>query len=365
MRPLILAVTGPTAAGKTDLAMQLSRHLPIELINMDSAQIYRDMDIGTAKISEQEQRDYPHHLMNILSPEESYSAAQFVEDVNELVPLINARGRVPLLVGGTILYYKALIDGLADLPPADYALREELRNIVAEQGHQVLRDELARTDPELAAQVQGKDTQRLVRFVEIARLTGRAPSELFAEQKNTAKKPPFRFFHIAFFPTDRAWLHARIERRFDAMLAEGLVDEVKYLRQNYALRPDMPSMRCAGYRQVWDYLHGEYDHLPPNKNNKHTNTAYQEMRDRGVFATRQLAKRQLTWLRKIPADITIDNSINNDIDNELIENIIEQVRQAIGKDNLAKNNFKANLARDNLTKDNLSGNKLDGDTNDT
>lgn len=326
-RPLILAVTGPTAAGKTDLAMTLSRHFPIELINMDSAQIYRGMDIGTAKISTQEQRDYPHHLMDILSPEDSYSAAQFVEDVHALVPQINARGHVPLLVGGTILYYKALLDGLADLPTADHALREELRSIIAEHGHQALRDELARIDPELAAQVQGKDSQRLVRFVEIARLTGRAPSQLFAAQKNAAKKSPFRFFHIAFFPADRAWLHARIERRFDAMLADGLLDEVRHLRQTYALRPDLPSMRCAGYRQVWDYLQGAYDDLPPNKNNKPTNTAYQEMRDRGVFATRQLAKRQLTWLRKIPADISIDDAEQIDIGD-----IIRRVRHAIAGD---------------------------------
>lgn len=311
-RPLILAVTGPTAAGKTDLAMALSRRFPIELINMDSAQVYRDMDIGTAKISAEEQRQYPHHLMNILSPTESYSAAQFVEDVSELVPQINARGNVPLLVGGTPLYYKALLDGLADLPSADYALREQLRATIAEHGHDALREELVAIDPELAEQVQGKDTQRLVRFVEIARLTARAPSELFAEQKNAPKKQPFRFFHICFFPEDRAWLHARIARRFDMMLDAGLVNEVKTLREKYPLTPDMPSMRCAGYRQVWEFLDGGYDNLPPQKNNKPSNTPMQEMRDRGIFATRQLAKRQLTWLRKISADITIADAENID-----------------------------------------------------
>lgn len=311
-KPLIIAVTGPTAAGKTDLAMALTQHFPIELINMDSAQIYRDMDIGTAKISEAEQRDYPHHLMNILSPEESYSAARFVEDVTRLATEIHARGKLPLLVGGTILYYKALIDGLADLPPADEALREVLRQTVATQGHEALRTELAAIDPELAAQVQGKDTQRLVRFVEIARLTGKPPSELFAEQharqqegQQTAN--PFRFFHICFFPDNRAWLHERIERRFDMMLTAGLIDEVKNLREKYCLDLSKPSMRCAGYRQVWEYLDGAFDHLPPTKNNKPTQTAYQEMRNRGIFATRQLAKRQLTWLRKIPADITLND----------------------------------------------------------
>lgn len=304
-KPLILAVTGPTAAGKTDLAIALTKHFPIELINMDSAQVYRDMNIGTAKISPEEQRDYPHHLMNILSPEETYSAAQFVEDVTQLTAEINARGNIPLVVGGTILYYKALTEGLANLPDADHELRETLRAIIADKGHDALREELASVDPELANKVQGNDTQRLVRFVEIARLTGKAPSELFAEQHNSPNSSPFDFFHIAFFPEDRAWLHERIEHRFDMMLDEGFIDEVKSLREKYTLTLDSPSMRCAGYRQVWEYLEGAFDQLPPNKNNKHTNTPQQEMRDRGVFATRQLAKRQLTWLRKIPADITI------------------------------------------------------------
>lgn len=322
--PLILAVTGPTAAGKTDLAIELTRHFPIELINMDSAQIYRDMDIGTAKISIAEQRDYPHHLMNILSPTDSYSAAQFVDDVSTLVPQINARGNIPLVVGGTILYYKALLDGLADLPPANHELRTELRTIIATQGHNTLRQELASIDPELAAQIQGKDTQRLVRFIEIARLSGRPPSTLFAEQQRRSADSPFRFFHLCFFPEKRAWLHERIERRFDIMLDNGLIEEVKKLRETYVLNANMPSMRCAGYRQVWDYLEGAFNDLPPKKHNKHTNTPIQEMRDRGIFATRQLAKRQLTWLRKIPADITIGDAESIDI-----PEIINQVRQAI------------------------------------
>ncbi len=321
---LIITVTGPTAAGKTDLAMRLTEQFPIELINMDSAQIYRDMDIGTAKISAEEQQQYPHHLMNILSPEETYSAARFVEDVQQLAADIHARGNIPLLVGGTILYYKALIDGLADLPDADYELREELRQCIAEHGHQALRDELAAIDPILASQVQGKDTQRLVRFVEIARLTGRAPSELFAEQQS--EQSPYQFFHIAFFPTNRAWLHQRIEQRFDMMLEMGLVDEVKKLQSMYQLDASLPSMRCAGYRQVWDYLAGEFDNLPPRKNNKPHNSPEQEMRDRGIFATRQLAKRQLTWLRKIPADITITNPEQYDFD--AIVNAIQTALQS-------------------------------------
>ncbi|PIE45774.1 MAG: tRNA (adenosine(37)-N6)-dimethylallyltransferase MiaA [Gammaproteobacteria bacterium] len=311
-QPLILAVTGPTAAGKTGLAMYLADHLPIELINMDSAQIYRDMNIGTAKITPLEQQRYPHHLMDICSPQDSYSAARFAEDVTRLVPLINARGNLPLVVGGSLLYYKALIDGLAKLPAADEALRLELHNIIASQGPQILYDELARIDPQSAAHIQGQDTRRLVRFIEIARLTGRPPSELFAEQKQQKTQPknrqgsPWQFFHITFFPDDRAWLHQRIEQRFDLMLAAGFVDEVKQLRQKYQLDLSKPSMRCAGYRQIWEYLEGRYDNLPARKNNKPGNTASQEMRDRGIFATRQLAKRQLTWLRKIPADITID-----------------------------------------------------------
>lgn len=301
----LLAVTGPTAAGKTQLAIDLSEHFPIELINMDSAQIYRDMDIGTAKITAEEQQQYPHHLMSILSPEQSYSAAQFVEDVTQLAADIHARGKIPLVVGGTILYYKALTDGLADLPVANPTLREELRTIITQQGHQQLLAELAAADPQLAAKIQGRDSQRLVRFVEILRLTGRAPSKLFAEQKQQQKNSPFQHFHIAFFPENRAWLHHRIEQRFDLMLAAGLVDEVIQLKTKYHLNSNMPSMRCAGYRQVWDYLEGVYDNLPPSKQNKPKNTPYQEMRDRGIFATRQLAKRQLTWLRKIPTDIII------------------------------------------------------------
>lgn len=300
--PLIIAITGPTASGKTDLAIQLAKHFSVELINMDSAQIYRDMNIGTAKITEKEQQQYPHHLMNILTPEQRYSAAQFCRDVSRLVPEIDARGKVPVLVGGTLLYYKALLDGLADLPAADPALRRLLHQEIAEHGYQKLHAELVAIDPELAGKIQGNDTQRLVRFVEIARLTGQAPSRQF---RQTTVKSPFQFFHICFFPENRAWLHARIEKRFDQMLEQGLIEEVKQLRETYQLSPELPSMRCAGYRQVWDYLNGQYDDLSADKHNQAQNTPWQEMRNRGIFATRQLAKRQLTWLRKIPADITI------------------------------------------------------------
>lgn len=309
----LIAVTGPTAAGKTQLAIELSQQFPIELINMDSAQIYRDMDIGTAKITAEEQQLYPHHLMNILSPEETYSAANFAADVAQLAAEIQARGHIPLVVGGTILYYRALTEGLADLPAANLSLRAALRAEITANGHQALRDELAAKDPELAAKIQGKDSQRLVRFVEILRLSGKPPSELFAAQQRQQANSPFRHFHIAFFPTDRAWLHERIERRFDMMLAQGLIDEVIALKEKYQLNNSLPSMRCAGYRQVWDYLAGEYDSLPLNKNNKPQNTPYQEMRDRGVFATRQLAKRQLTWLRKTPADMVIETPENYDL----------------------------------------------------
>ncbi|MPV86073.1 tRNA (adenosine(37)-N6)-dimethylallyltransferase MiaA [Ostreibacterium oceani] len=325
VKPLVLAVTGPTAAGKTDLAIQLSECFPIELINMDSAQIYQSMDIGTAKISPELRARYPHHLMDIISPEAHYSVAQFVTDVNDLVAQITQRGNIPLLVGGTMLYYKALIDGLATLPAADSSLRKQLHHTLAQHGHQALRDELSQIDAALAASIQGNDTQRLIRFVEIARLTGRAPSELFAEQQAPAS---FHFFHIAFFPDNRQWLHQRIEQRFDAMLALGLVDEVRALQRQYTLSAEHPSMRCAGYRQVWQYLAGEYDHIQRTRQHNKTNTAWEEMRERGIFATRQLAKRQLTWLRKIPADIiipdplkvdflTIKSAINAKIDAEI------------------------------------------------
>ncbi len=323
-RPLILAVTGPTAAGKTDLAIALTRHFPIELINMDSAQIYRGMDIGTAKISPEEQRQYPHHLMSFLSPEQRYSAAEFVDDVSALAPAIHARGHIPLVVGGTPLYYKALTEGLAALPAADEALRQSLRTLVAKHGHAALRQELARIDPDMAEQVQGNNTQRLIRLVEIARLTGRAPSAIFRQQQQSAPASPFRFFHLCFFPEDRAALHARIALRFEQMLDKGLIDEVKRLRQTHQLSPDLPSMRCAGYRQVWAYLQGDYDDLPATKNNKARNTPYEELRDRGIFATRQLAKRQLTWLRKLPADNYISDAESIDM-----PTVLEAVSRAI------------------------------------
>lgn len=305
--PLVIVITGPTASGKTDLAMRLSDTLPVELINMDSAQVYRNMNIGTAKITKEERQKYPHHLMDIISPEDSYSVAQFVRDVNELIPQIIQRGNIPVLVGGTPLYYKALLDGLADLPSANEELRAELNTVIATQGHQVLKDELAKIDPQLASQIQGNDSQRLVRFVEIARLTGKAPSMLFALQNEKKSIQKYNFFHICFFPEDRQWLHNRIEKRFQIMLENGFIDEVIALREKYTLSLDNPSMRCAGYRQVWEYLEGKYDNLPKKKNGKPTNTALEELRDRGVFSTRQLAKRQLTWLRKLPADITIVN----------------------------------------------------------
>jgi len=323
-KPLLLAITGPTASGKTDLAIRLAAHLPIELINMDSAQIYQDMDIGTGKISSAEQIAYPHHLMSIISPQDNYSVAAFTRDVHTLVSPINARQKIPLVVGGTMLYYRAIATGqLAKLPPADAALRQTLKTIIAEQGHEALKKELAAIDPLLSKQVQGNDSQRLIRFVEIARLTGKAPSTLFKAQPATLA---YRLFHIRLFPEDRIRLYRRIEKRFDQMLKDGFIAEVEYLQKNYQLNLEHPSMRCAGYRQIWQYLAGDFDKLRPGKSNKIGNEPYQEMRDRSIFATRQLAKRQLTWLRKTDADITLGDGGDHDIQGliKVLQTLVEQ-----------------------------------------
>lgn len=292
----VLVLSGPTAAGKTGLAMALSDSFPIELVNMDSAQLYRHMDIGTAKISKAEQQHYPHHLIDIIEPQQSYSVSEYFDTVNALIDDIHRRGNVPLLVGGTMLYLNALYHGLANLPKADNKLRAELKTILDNEGHAALLSELKQIDAELASKIQGNDTQRLLRFVEIARLTGKPPSYFFSQQQY---QPPYSIYHIAFMPEDRVVLHRRIELRFELMLKQGFIDEVKWLRQHYQLTADMPSMRCVGYRQVWDYLEGQID--------------YAELVAKGVAATRQLAKRQYTWLRKLSKDKVITDAEQFDL----------------------------------------------------
>lgn len=280
-KPVAIAIMGPTASGKSQLAMALAGHAPAEIVSVDSAQVYRGMDIGTAKPPAADRRQIPHHLIDIAEPTEAYSAARFCADALPLIANIAARGRVPLLVGGTMLYFKALRDGLAPLPAADAALRAEIEAEAARRGWPALHAELARLDPASADRIRPTDPQRLQRALEVCRLAGRPMSELIRGERSTDAS--LDIVWIALVPNDRAVLHRRIAERFDAMLAAGLVEELAALRRRYALSPDLPSMRCVGYRQAWQYLEGAI--------------ARDELRNRGIFATRQLAKRQLTWLR--------------------------------------------------------------------
>ncbi|NML28667.1 tRNA (adenosine(37)-N6)-dimethylallyltransferase MiaA [Zoogloea dura] len=279
--PPAILLMGPTASGKTACALALARSLPVEIISVDSALVFRDMDIGTAKPSAAEQAACPHHLIDILSPEEAYSAARFCEDARRLMGEITARGRIPLLVGGTMLYYKALREGLSDLPEADPALRREIEEAAARDGWPALHAELARLDAAAAARLEPNDAQRIQRALEIVRLTGEPLAASYARREATPDS--HRYIPIALSPGDRAVLHARIEKRFDAMLLAGFVDEVVALRRRYTLDPGLPSMRCVGYRQALEYLEGDCD--------------LQTFRSKGIFATRQLAKRQITWQR--------------------------------------------------------------------
>jgi tRNA dimethylallyltransferase len=279
--PPAVLLMGPTASGKTPLALALARELPVEIVSVDSAQVYRGMDIGTAKPSPAERAEVPHHLVDIIDPTETYSAARFRADALRLMAEITARGRIPLLCGGTMLYFKALREGLSELPDADAAVRAEIDEEAAARGWPAMHAELARVDPQTAARLKPTDAQRIQRALEIYRATGTPMSRLLGRKKAAAL--PFRLIELAIVPFDRSELHRRIEDRFDAMLGRGLVDELRGLRARYALTPSIPSMRCVGYRQAWQHLEGGLDR--------------DELRDRGIFATRQLAKRQLTWLR--------------------------------------------------------------------
>jgi tRNA dimethylallyltransferase len=278
-----ILLMGPTASGKSALAMAIAARLPVELVSVDSAQVYRGMDIGTAKPGADEHRAVRHHLIDILDPTEAYSAARFRADAVRLVAEISARGRVPLLVGGTMLYFKALRDGLSELPAADPDVRAAIDEEARRRGWPALHAELARVDPAGAARLKPGDAQRIQRALEVFRVTGDPMSRQLAAPANTL---PFALAPIALVPADRSELHRRIATRFDAMLAAGLVEELEALRARYDLHPGLPSMRCVGYRQAWCHLEGEYGRA--------------ELRDRGIFATRQLAKRQLTWLRAWP-----------------------------------------------------------------
>ncbi|MFH1869720.1 MAG: tRNA (adenosine(37)-N6)-dimethylallyltransferase MiaA [Pseudomonadota bacterium] len=281
--PPAILLTGPTASGKTALAFELATRFPCDIVSVDSAQVFRDMNVGTAKPDAATLARFPHRLIDLITPEERYSAAAFRSDALREIAAITAAGRIPLLVGGTMLYVKALREGLADLPQADAELRAAIDAEAADRGWPALHAELARLDPDTAARLKPTDAQRIQRAVEVLRLTGRTLGSFFAAQQVQAL--PCRLLALALVPGERSVLHRRIEQRFDAMLNAGLVEEVLGLRAKYRLDGGLPSMRCVGYRQVWDMLEG--------------NLPRAELRDRGVFATRQFAKRQLTWLKSM------------------------------------------------------------------
>lgn len=297
LKPLAIMLMGPTASGKTDLAIELCQRLPCDIISVDSAMIYRGMHIGTAKPSAEELARAPHRLIDICDPAESYSAADFRRDALEQMAAITGAGRIPLLVGGTMMYYKALLQGMGDLPAADPAVRRRLEAEAAEQGWASQHDRLALVDPVAAELIHPNNRQRLLRALEVFEVTGRPISTYWQDGENIKDYPyttkwqadaghqlPYTVVQFALAPAQRHLLHERIGVRFQAMLDQGFVEEVRGLRARGDLSPDMPSMRCVGYRQVWSWLDGEGD--------------YADMVGRGVAATRQLAKRQLTWLRK-------------------------------------------------------------------
>ena len=289
--PKAFAVLGPTAGGKTGLALRLAQRFPLEIISLDSALVYRGMDIGTAKPTAEELASVPHHLIDIISPLQSYSAAEFAADCLRLCGEISARGRMPLIVGGTMMYFHALVNGLNDLPQADAGVRAQLQAQKVEQGVEGLYRRLCEVDAATAARLKPGDTQRIERALEVFLLTGRPLSDHLAVQ--TAYRVPLRLHTLVLFPQRRELLHEAIARRFRLMLEQGFLEEVGRLKAEYpSLTAEHNSMRCVGYRQAWDYLDGA--------------CAYDAFVDAGIAATRQLAKRQLTWLRKTEADTLLD-----------------------------------------------------------
>ena len=293
-RPLAVAIMGPTASGKTAAALAIARERPVEIISVDSALVYREMDIGTAKPSAEELAAVPHHLIDIIDPLDAYSVMQFRNDTLRLVAEISARGKLPLLVGGTMMYFKGLTDGLDDLPTADAAVRARIDEEAARIGWPGMHAKLRALDPVTAERLAPNDAQRINRALEIIELSGKPMSALLARREKPAL--PFNLVSFALETPDRSILHKRIALRFDQMLGEsddtGIVAEVARLRARGDLSPNLPSMRCVGYRQSWDYLDGRIDRAG--------------LRETGIIATRQLAKRQLTWLRSMPDRIVVD-----------------------------------------------------------
>jgi tRNA dimethylallyltransferase len=279
--PLAIFLMGPTASGKSDVAWKIARHLPVEIVSVDSAQVYRHMDIGTAKPDAKTRAALPHHLIDLLEPHERYSAARFVDDALAAMHEITRHGKTPLLVGGTMLYFRALLEGLSELPPADSGLRGEIEAKAEKAGWPAVHEELQRLDPSSAARIHPTDSQRIQRALEVCYISGKPMSEVLKAPR--VPRLLYRIAHIALVPSDRTLLHQRIAQRFDEMLKLGLIDEVRTIRDKFPVNEASPSMRCVGYRQIWMYLSGQI------------NSA--EMRQMALAATRQLAKRQLTWLR--------------------------------------------------------------------
>lgn len=306
-RKVVVALLGPTAIGKTDLALQLARLLPVEIISVDSAMIYKGLNIGSAKPDGQQLQQTPHHLIDILDPDQPYSVGAFCRDVQALVEQIHARQKTPLLVGGTMLYFKALQQGLADMPPVPVGLRQALQQEAVERGLAALYQELVNVDPVLAARLHVNDQLRILRGLEIYRTTGQQLSLL----QKASKKQVIIDSHWIIWPHDRSKLQQRIDRRFDDMLAKGLIEEVQSLRQHYLLDSQSNSMRAIGYRQVWQYLTGQIDEPT--------------MRQQGQAATRQLAKRQLTWLRSWP-----DGQYFRDDDPHLLSKLTHSLQDHLG-----------------------------------
>lgn len=288
--PPAIFIMGPTAAGKTDLALAIAREFPVEIISVDSALVYRGMDIGTAKPSAEILQQYPHHLVDILEPTEAYSAGRFRDDARELMADITARGKVPLLVGGTMLYFKALQQGLSALPPADAEVRARLDAMATEHGLNYLHQRLSEVDPVAAARIHVNDPQRLQRALEVYEITGKSLTELTAQSDDAL---PYQVIKIIIAPFERAVLHQRIARRYQQMVANGFIDEVNTLYLRGDCHPQLPSIRAVGYRQAWSYLAGEYDH--------------DTFVEKAIIATRQMAKRQITWLRAQDDGIWFDS----------------------------------------------------------
>ena len=315
-RPTALFILGPTASGKTALALALAQQRPIEIISVDSALVYRGMDIGTAKPSRAEQAICPHHLIDIIEPTEAYSAAQFAKDAERLIHEIHARGRLPVLVGGTMLYVKALIEPLTALPESDAAIRAEIDAQAAQLGWPAMHAQLAQIDPTTAARIEPNDAQRINRALEIFHISGKPMAQWLAEDEHntTTHELSFKPILTALIPEPRAVLHERINQRFVTMLGEGFLDEMRTLRARGDLHLGLPSMRCVGYRQAWEHLDGAYD--------------YAQLIEKGQAATRQLAKRQMTWIRGMPQIQVFDSADMTRNQNRLLNQINALITEA-------------------------------------